>query len=97
MATGDRDTFNEEKFLKINKRDIAEGIKLILSRTEDGIKINQLFLSSLSNVSEAQISYLKNTKEKKTVTLATFSKLLASLNITFVEFFSMVEENTFKR
>jgi DNA-binding Xre family transcriptional regulator len=88
---------NEEKYLKINKRDIADGIQRMMSKTSDGIKINQKFLSAYANVSEAQISYLKNPKEKKTVTLATFSKLLASQSLTFVEFFKMVEENTFKR
>ena len=97
---GDRfeDTQKAELYLKINKRDIANGINSLLERNNEGIKINQKFLSAISGVTEAQISKLKNSDSSETVNFSTFSKLLSlGFDMTFVEFCDHIKEITFKQ
>lgn len=85
-----------EKIYELNQNDLSNGVKLLMARGQDHRPISQSMLSQFSGVGNDVVSKIINPYKNKgySPTLRTISKIAAVWEMTFVDFYKFVEENT---
>lgn len=80
----------DEQMLKLNKRDIAVGIKSILT----DINMSQNNLAMFSSTGTDKVSRTVSLNSDTVPSVRTLSRMLNAFNMSFVDFFNYVKDNT---
>lgn len=80
----------DDQMLKLNKRDIAVGLKSLIKEA----KMSQNNLAMFSSTGTDKISRTLSATNETIPSLRTLSRICNALDMSFVDFFSYIKENT---